>query len=326
MSFRYANRAMKKQISISLMAVIFALSLTSCSGTGKNGIGWTSGSGSSGGSGGTGSHTGSGNSGSGDKNNDSDPESKFYQGDPEYSFDEVEATFQLRDYELRAVDVPWGEKHDLHMVSGQIQNYFRYTAFDSNDVICNQDLDNVSTISRPRVRAFPADKKGYVVYEVMYTQRFPIRSIMYRTPDFEMYECEEVHYLDYYTGTKLPYLSAFERNTKNGLYMQFIYKGKRYNYGYYEFKVQDDGEAVYSRDEDGNKILTETVIVYRTDYLVVPEDYDGLLLYVYVGDWTKTTPAVKSPDHDDIYFFHPEPFDDEENIDDYVFFGITRSK
>ena len=74
-------------------------------------------------------------------------------------------------YELRPVDVPWGETHDLHMVNGQIQNYFRYTAFDyNNEFVCNKDLYNISTISRPRVRAFPADKKGYVVYEVMYTQ------------------------------------------------------------------------------------------------------------------------------------------------------------
>ena len=315
---------MKKQISMTLAAVILALSLTSCSG--KNGIGWRSGQGSSGGSGGIGSHSGSGNSGSGGKSNDSDPDSKFYQGDPEYDFSEVENVFRQHEYYLDTVDVPWGEKHDLHMVNGQIQTYFRYTAFDSNDNIINKDLDNVSTISRPRVRAFPADKKGYVVYEVMYTQIFPIRSIMYGTPDFELYESEEVYYLDYYTGTKLPYLRAFERKTKNGLYTQFVYDGKRYDFGYYEFKVQDDGERVFSIDEDCNKILTETVTVTRTDYLVVPEDYDGLLLYVYVGDWTQTREPVLSTEHQDVYLFRPEPFDDEENLDDYVFFGISRSK
>ena len=160
----------------------------------------------------------------------------------------------------------------------------------------------------------------------MYTQIFPIRSIMYGTPDFELYESEEVYYLDYYTGTKLPYLRAFDRVTKNGLNTQFVYDGKRYDFGYYEFKVQDDGEAVYSLDEDCNKILTETVTVTRTDYLVVPEDYDGLLLYVYVGDWTKTREPVLSTEHQDVYLFRPEPFDDEENLDDYVFFGISRSK
>ena len=160
----------------------------------------------------------------------------------------------------------------------------------------------------------------------MYTQIFPIHSIMYSTPGFQMYESEGVNYIDYYTGTKLPYLSAFDRNTKNGLYTQFIYEGKRYNYGYYEFKTQDDGKIVYSTDEDCNNILTETVTVTRTDYLVVPEDYDGLLLYVYVGDWTQTRPAVTTTDHQDVYIFRPEPFDDEENLDDYVFFGISRSK
>ena len=319
---------MKKQISTALAVIVFALSLTSCSGSGKGGIGWKSGSGSSGGSGGTGSHTGSGNSGSSGKNNDSDTDSYyFYPGEPEYDYSEVESTYQLHAYELRPVDVPWGETHDLHMVNGQIQNYFRYTAFDyNNEFVCNKDLYNISTISRPRVRAFPADKKGYVVYEVMYTQIFPIHSIMYSTPGFQMYEFEGVNYIDYYTGTKLPYLTAFDRNTKNGLYTQFIYEGKRYNYGYYEFKTQDDGKIVYSTDEDCNNILTETVTVIRTDYLVVPEDYDGLMLYVYVGDWTQTRPAVNTTAHEDVYIFRPEPFDDEENLDDYVFFGISRSK
>lgn len=320
---------MKKQISMTLAVIVFALSLTSCSGSAKNGIGWTSRQGSSGGSGGIGSHSDSGNSGNSGtrgENKDSDTYSYIYPGEPEHDFSEVEQDIRMDEYHLKTVDVPWGETHDLHMVNGQIQNYFRYTAFNANDVICNKDLDNISTISKPRVRAFPADQKGYVVYEVMYTQVFPIRSIMYETPDFEVYESEGVSYVDYYTGTKLPYLSAFERNTKNGLHMQFIYEGKRYNYGYYEFKDQDDGEAVYSRDEDGNNILTETVIVNRTDYLVVPIDYDGLLLCVYVGDWTDTRPGFTSRAHEDIYVFRPEPFDDEENLDDYVFFGISRSK
>lgn len=313
---------MKKQISITLAAVILALSLTSCSGTGKEGIGWTGVHGSSGRSGGTGSQT---SSGSGGKSNDSDPESKFYQGDPEYDFGEVEINYRWNDYTLDTVDVPWGETHDLHMVNGQIQNYFRYTAFDANDNICNKDLDNTATMSRPRVRAFPADKKGYVVYEVTYTQIYPIRSIMYGTPESEMYEFEGVRYIDYYTGTVLPYLNVFERNGSGGLRMQFIYEGKRYNFGHYQFKVQDDGKRVFSKDEDGNTILTETVTVTRTDYLVVPEDYDGLLLYVYVGDWS-SRPQVKVPIQSDVTAADTAHFDDEENLDDYVFFGITRSK
>ena len=69
---------MKKKISMTLAVIVFALSLVSCSGTGKDGIGWKSGSGISGGSGGTGSHTGSGNSGSSGKNNDSDTDSYYF--------------------------------------------------------------------------------------------------------------------------------------------------------------------------------------------------------------------------------------------------------
>ena len=144
---------MKKQISMTLAVIVFALSLASCSGTGKDGIGWKSGSGSSGGSGGTGSHTGSGNSGSG-KNKDSDTDSYyFYPGEPEYDFSDVESEYRLHEYHLDTVDVPWGETHGLHMVNGQIQNYFRYTAFDyNNEFVCNKDLYNISTTYQ---EAFP---------------------------------------------------------------------------------------------------------------------------------------------------------------------------
>ena len=89
----------------------------------------------------------------------------------------------------------------------------------------------------------------------------------------------------------------------------------------------DNGEQVtFSRDEDGNKILTKTIRATRTDYIIVPEDYDGLLLYVYVGEWTSTEPPERKKVTVPVTLLDTQPFDDEENLDDYVFFGISRSK
>ena len=297
---------MKKQISITLMAVIFALSLTSCA-TGRH-------------SGGFDVFAGSG------KNDDYDTENYFYQGEPEYDYKDVDYNYHGEDIEIDTVDVPWGETHDLHMVNGPIQNYFRYYALDSNNNVINENLTDVSTISRPRVRAFPADKKGYVMYEVMYTQICPVNTVIYGEKDYGSYKFYGVRYIDYYTGTMLPYLNVFEQNSSGGYDMNFIYEGERYYYGFYQFKVQVEENEEYTKDEDGNTIYTKTIKSTRTDYIIVPEDYDGLLLYVYVGEWTLSEPTERTYSKVPVNLLPIGPFNDEENIDDYVFFGITKTK
>ena len=74
--------------------------------------------------------------------------------------------------------------------------------------------------------------------------------------------------------------------------------------------------------------LTEinSIKATRTDYIIVPEDYDGLLLYVYVGEWTLSEPTERTHSKVPVNLLPIGPFNDEENIDDYVFFGITKSK
>ena len=62
-----------------------------------------------------------------------------------------------------------------------------------------------------------------------------------------------------------------------------------------------------------------------TSYFIVPEFYDGLLMCVYVANDTGRSVQElleeNSPD-----FCPPEPFGDDENPDDYVFFAITAPK
>lgn len=54
-------------------------------------------------------------------------------------------------------------------------------------------------------------------------------------------------------------------------------------------------------------------------------------MYVYVGDWvsephTEREAEAANLNQDPLDFHYPEPFDDEENLDDYVFFGIKGPK
>lgn len=311
---------MKKQTAMTLAAIVFALSLTSCTGTVT----------------GTGTGNGTEQDPAGTTyiydSDDNRPDGYFYQGNPDYDYHEVLMFEELPDYELESFDVPWGEQHDLRMVNGPIKNYFCYYTFDENDEVNNECLNTVSTISRPRVRVFPSDKEGYVMYEVQYTQTFPIVSkgkySSYRT---NMYSYYGVNYLDYYTGTMLPYLNAVYNHTAScGVAQTFIREGKSDNYEFYQFKeYQDESEG--SEDAgDGYCITRRTISVTRTDYIVVPEHYDGLLLYVYVGDWVSEPrteeEAEANPNQDPLDIHYPEPFDDEENLDDYVFFGIKGPK
>ena len=306
---------MKKQISMTLAAVVFALSLTSCLGTGKP------------------------TSPFDDPDDDDETDttdSYFYQGNPDYDYKTVDEYRRLENYYLDTYDKPWGETHDLRWVNGPIRNYFIYYTFNENDEINNENLNNISTISRPRVRVFPADKDGYVMYEVSYTQSFPVRSLEHGYVQSSMYSFYGVRYIDYYTGTMLPYINVFDKDRSGGIDIDFVYEGESYGYGFYQFKDQDEVDEGYDTDEYGNIITKKTISVIRTDYIIVPEDYDGLLMSVYVADWVSEPQDEdgdgdideddEKPNREAVTTHDPEPFDDEENIDDYVFFGVTGPK
>ena len=303
---------MKKQISMTLAAIVFALSLTSCTGTGK-GIGIPTGT----------------------KDTDDDnTDSFFYQGNPDYDYKSVDEFRDLGTHKLDTPDEPWGETHDLRWVNGPIRNYFIYYTFDGNDEINNENLNNISTISRPRVRVFPADKKGYVMYEITYTQSFPVRSLEKGHVSSSMYSFYGVRYIDYYTGTMLPYINVFNKDKSGGSEIEFVSGSESYTYGFYEFKEQQEEDEGYDTDEYGNIITKKTISVTRTDYVIVPEDYDGLLMSVYVADWVSQPQDEdgdgkddkEKPNREPVTTHDPEPFDDEENIEDYVFFGVTGPK
>jgi len=306
---------MKKQISMTLAAIVFALSLTSCTGTGK----------------GTSPFDDDGT----DDVDATTTDSYFYQGNPDYDYNTVDERRRLDNYVLDTADVPWGETHNLRWVNGPIRNYFIYYTFDGNDQINNENLNNISTISRPRVRVFPADKEGYVMYEITYTQSFPVRSLEKGSVYSSMYSFYGVRYIDYYTGTMLPYMNVFDQNKSGGIDIDFVYEGESYGYGFYEFKDQEEIDEGYDTDESGNIITKKTISVTRTDYVIVPEDYDGLLMSVYVADWVSEpqdndgdgdVDEDDKPNREPVTVHDPEPFDDEENIDDYVFFGVTGPK
>ena len=131
-------------------------------------------------------------------------------------------------------------------------------------------------------------------------------------------------------------MNVFDKDRSGGVDIDFVYEGESYSFGFYQFKDQDEEDEGYDTDAEGNIITKRTISVTRTDYIIVPEDYDGLLMSVYVADWVSEPQDEdgdgnddnKNPNREPITIHDPEPFDDEENIDDYVyvFFGVTGPK
>ena len=126
----------------------------------------------------------------------------YSPGSPSHKLSDASITETLPDCYLEEYDAPWGSKYDLRMADRTIENKFVYYIYDANDNIVNECLNDTSTITRPQVKVFPAEQEGYIMYEITYTQVFPIRS---RQPDHNsgnMYFYYDLDFVDYYPGMK----------------------------------------------------------------------------------------------------------------------------
>ena len=233
----------------------------------------------------------------------------------------VDAHESFGEYHVKNFDQAWGANQKLRMSDGTIRNYFCDYAFDYNDNVVNQNLNFISTISRPTVTCFDADKEGYVVYEVVYTQMFPICTKEPSSVYKSFFSYHGVGYVDFYTGTTFPVINLSTQIDSFSVTGTVVYEGKKYDVGYYEYRQDEfsDGETYGS--EDGMIIKRYSVQITSTSYFVVPKGYDGILMYVYVADDTNR-PIEEVLADDNPYYEEPGIFGDDENINDYVFIGI----
>lgn len=259
----------------------------------------------------------------------------YSPGSPAYDLSDASITETLPDYYLEEYDAPWGSKYNLRTADKTIENKFVYYIYDENDNIVNECLNDTSTITRPQVKVFPAEQEGYVMYEITYSQVLPIRS---RQPEYHssnMYFYYDLDFVDFYTGTKYPWMNVVHHNGVGSHIIQdYHYKDGTYRLEYYEFVESEKLDDKETYEGDGI-VLKETVIKRTTtSYIIVPEDYDGIMMYVYVGDdvfWLKDDTGDENQetvdkDRQEYAVYDPEPFGDEEHINDYVFIGITVPK
>lgn len=264
-----------------------------------------------------------------------DPDGIHYSpGSPSHDLSNVRITETLPDYYLEEYDAPWGSKYDLRMADRTIENKFVYFTFDMNDEVNNENLNDTATITRPVVKVFPAEQEGYIMYEITYTQMLPISSKQPTLTCGDMFCYYDLDFVDYYTGTVYPWVNIFHTNGSSHIIQDYHYQDGTYRFEYYEFH-DDEHIDQGSKTLDSDTILKKLLIKRTTTaYLIVPEDYDGILMYVYIGDdvfWNKDETGddnqeTVDKDKQPYTVYNPEPFGDEEHIDDYVFFGVTVPK
>ena len=234
----------------------------------------------------------------------------------------VDATETFGEYRVNNFSEAWGASQNLRMSDGSIRNFFCDYAFDGGNNLVNENLNYVATLKRPTVTVFDASKEGYIVYEVVYSQIFPICS---KEPSYvsrSFFSYHGVGYLDFYTGTIIPTINLSTQIDSFSVTGTVVYNGKSYDVSYYEYREDEVLESSSTSTNDGYILQQYTVQINSTSYFVVPEGYDGILMFVYVANDTNR-PIDEVLADDDPYFTPPEPFGDDENVDDYVFIGIN---
>ena len=237
----------------------------------------------------------------------------------------VDKTESFGEYRVDSFDKAWGADKNLRMAYTTVRNYFNYYALDSRNNQVNTNLNYISTISRPNITVYPAEEEGYVVYEVKYTQLFPVYTQQPATTSYSFFSYHGVSYMDYYTGTTFPVVNLSTQIDSFCVTGDVIYNGKTYHVSYYEYREQELLDNASHTEEDGTVIIRETMQLHSTAYFVVPEGYDGIIMCVYVAN-DMNTPVDEVLAEDSPYFEEPGYFGDDENVDDYVFFGITPPK
>ena len=242
---------------------------------------------------------------------------------PSHDLSRVDATeyfTQVMDFD--DYSEPWGAHQNLRMAHGTIHNYFSYYSLDGYMNRVNQNYSDISIISRPIVMEYPAEEDGYVIYEVTYTQVFPVSSKEPSNVSTAFFSYHGVGYLDYYTGTTYPAVNLSTQIDSYGVHGDIIFQGSKDRISIYEYREQEILESNIEQTEDGMVLVRETLKLTTTAYFVVPEGYDGIVMYVYVADDTNK-PLDEVLAEDNPYLEEPGFFGDDENPDDYVFIGIT---
>ena len=246
--------------------------------------------------------------------------------EPAHDFSDVDETMRFDDFFATAPDTPWVLENNIPFTNGNIYEYYNQFLYKPSNrtQIPTTVYNSVATINRPAVRHYPAEQDGYTIYEITYIEYFPTRIGVPVSSDYDTtWYYHGVGFMDYYTGTIYPRIEMSSDINSFCVSGDVTYNGETYTVYHYEFREQDVLVNEMTQDEDGNDIWEFEVTETETCYFVVPNGYDGIVMFVYSADDTYRTwdeiEAMNNP-----FFTPPSVFGENgENIDDYTFISIA---
>ena len=250
--------------------------------------------------------------------------------EPQHDLTNVDVEYEFDDFYADYSGTPWVLENNIPFTHGNVNTYFNQFLISgyggSYSEISTDVINNVATIYRPQVRHYPAEEPGYVIYEISYTEVFPMSCVVPSgSSSSTMWSYHNVGYLDYYTGVKYPLIDMSTDIDSFCVSGDVIYNGQTYNVSYYEFREDEETVNETTTDSEGRSIWNYTCCIHTTSYLVVPEGYDGIVMYVYIVDDSDRSfddvIADNTPEYSEPGLFGAPGSD--EKVEDYVFLSIA---
>ncbi|MCR5529127.1 MAG: hypothetical protein K6F49_07915 [Saccharofermentans sp.] len=250
--------------------------------------------------------------------------------EPQHDLTNVDVEYEFDDFYADYSGTPWVLENNIPFTHGNVNTYFNQFLIDgygnSYSEVPTNVINNVATIYRPQVRHYPAQEPGYVIYEISYVEVFPMSTVL---PDgvsySSMWSYHNVGYLDYYTGVKYPLINMSTEIDSFCVSGDVIFNGQTYSVSYYEFREDEETLNETTTDSEGRTIWNNTVCIHTTSYLVVPEGYDGIVMYVYVVDDSgrsfEDVIGENTAEYSEPALFGAPGSD--ERVEDYVFLSIA---
>lgn len=250
---------------------------------------------------------------------------------PSFEADPVDVTIEFDTVYVDEVDTPWVLENNIPFAHGNVTTYFNQFVTTGSDrselqeVPGSEVYNNQGILARPTVTHYPAEQDGYTVYEINYSEYYPMSMYVPEGHNARFhYWYHDVQFLDYYTGIKYPYVALSGGSDSYLVTGDVVYNGETYTVSFYCYRESEFGDDVYTYDENGT-YRECSCIMYYTNYIIVPNGYDGIVMYIYTADDSDLT-LEEELAYGTNEYTPPEPFglpENEEYIQDHAFISIA---
>ena len=244
-----------------------------------------------------------------------------------YDKNNVDASETFKDYKFKYPQVAWAEQNNLLFVSDDVLSPATEVLVDymtGDPIDSAKPLVDTCTVQKPDVTISQSTREGYVDYYITYSHIFPFKA------EYDKSEADcglsyfyyGIELVDYYTGAVFP--SVNQNGYVDSYYVSgnLSINGEEY---FIECYADRSTSTTYNnKTVDGNTVTWEiTQQIENTIVVTVPEDYDGLMMGVYIGEETQTYDELNEVNDGKLIDFHifGERYD-ELDAKDYAFFKM----